>query len=296
MLSRLRTFARLLETAVRHFYHDNCTAAAAALAFYGLFSGFPLLLLAVTVSSLVLDPDAAAHRVQEVLVEFVPIGSSLVERAIAGAVDQGGVATGVSLLALLWSGSRVFGHLTHALDVAWDVAHDYPIKVRFLIEPLLVVFAVAVLTVGIIYPGVASGWWTALTGQPEMPVTPVGDAIGEVWGKGLGFLLILLLFRYLPRRRVRWVDALPGAALATVLFQVVQEGFEAYWRRFGSGYDEVYGPLASLAVLLLWAYLSSGVLLLGAQFSAAYAELVRGRPPRPEQTRLVDKVEQAAGG
>ncbi len=238
-----------------------------------MFSGFPLLLLSVILSTLVLDPGQAAGRVQEVLTEYVPAGSDLVERGISGAVQAGGATLGVSVLALLWSGTRVFAHLTRALNDAWGVEHNYAIRTRILLEPLMVGLTVALIAAGILYDHLATRLWARLTGSPALPESGIWDLLGEGAIKLLGLLIVLAMYRYLPRRRVGWHDALPGAVLAVVLFQLVQEGFELYVQRYDERYSEVYGPLSSIAVVLLWAYVSAAIFLFGAEFSAAYRNL-----------------------
>lgn len=217
---------------MRGYFYDHCTAASASLAFYGLFSGFPLLLLSVTVAAVVLDADRAADRVQEVLRAWVPISSGLVEAGVRGAVDAGGGVFGFSIIALLWSGTRVFAQVTRALNEAWDVPHNYTLRYRLVIEPFLVMVTVALIALSLLYKPVLNQVWDSLTGKPTPPEGPVWSFAGEVWVKVLGFLIVLLLYRYLPRRRVSWRDAVPGALLTSVFFQVSQEAFERYIERY----------------------------------------------------------------
>lgn len=290
MRRKVWNFLRLFEMAVRGFFYDHCTSASASLAFYGLFSGFPLLLLSVTVAAAVLDADQAADRVQEVLHAWVPVSSALVESGVRGAVQAGGGVFGFSIIALLWSGTRIFAQLTRALNEAWDVPHNYSLRYRLLIEPLLVVLTVALITASLLYEPIRQEAWQSLTGQSALPTGAVWTFIGELWVKGLGFLILLLLYRYVPRRRVSWRDALPGALLASVLFQISQEAFEWYLERYDERYTRVFGPLSSVAVLLLWAYISAAIVLLGTEYSAAHCNLREGRDARGEDALIVDKV------
>lgn len=281
---------RLFEMAMRGYFYDHCTAASASLAFYGLFSGFPLLLLSVTVAAVVLDADRAADRVQEVLRAWVPISSGLVEAGVRGAVDAGGGVFGFSIIALLWSGTRVFAQVTRALNEAWDVPHNYTLRYRLVIEPFLVMVTVALIALSLLYKPVLNQVWDSLTGKPTPPEGPVWSFAGEVWVKGLGFLIVLLLYRYLPRRRVSWRDAVPGALLTSVFFQVSQEAFERYIERYDERYTRVFGPLSSIVVLLLWAYISAAIFLLGAEYAAAHCNLREGRDARGEDAPVVDKL------
>jgi membrane protein len=292
MAGRLRSFARLFEVAVRNFYADNCPGAAASLAFYGIFSGFPLLLLAVIVSTLVLEPERAARRVQEVLAEYVPVGSGLIERAIEGAVSRGGAAVGFSVVALLWSGSRVFGAAARAINTAWK-AENYSVKTRFALEPLLVALGVLVLSIAILYEPLAADAWSAVAGgTSRLPEGAAWTLAGQAWRKAVALLLVLMLYRYLPRRQVRWREALLGAVLATLLFQLSEELFRAYVTSFDERYSQVYGPLSSVAVMLIWAYITAAIFLLGAEFSAAFRKREERRTEHEQEARMVRKLEE----
>lgn len=294
MLARVRAYARLLEMAVRSFYHNRGPASAASLAFYGLFSGFPLLLLSVITSAAVLDPRQAADRVQAVIAEYVPIYSGFVEDNIQSAVGAGGAAAGLSALALLWSGTRVFDSVTSAINDAWEVRHNYSIRVRVLIQPLLVALAVLLIASGLAYPVLGGRVWSSWTGSPGLPDTALSEIAGDIWGKVAGFLVVLLLYRFLPRTQVRWRDALPGAVVATVLFQLSEEVFEFYVSEFRERYTQVYGNLSDVAVLLLWAYITAAIFLMGAHFCAAYRNRDEGRAVRAEDAPVAEKLEEAS--
>ncbi len=94
--------------------------------------------------------------------------------------------------------------------------------------------------------------------------------------------VVLRPYRHLPRRSVRWRDALPGELLAAVLFQASQEAYLSSTRSFGDRYAAMCGPPHDIAVLLLWAYISAAIVLLGVQFGAAYADRRSGRMRREE--------------
>jgi len=93
------------------------------------------------------------------------------------------------------------------------------------------------------------------------------------------------LYRYAPSRhnaQWRWVS--PGSLLATSLWVIGSIGFSQYIARFGN-YNETYGSLGAVIVLLMWLWLSAFILLLGAQINAesehqTAKDTTRG-PPRP---------------
>src|SRR5262249_16271443 len=79
---------------------------------------------------------------------------------------------------------------------------------------------------------------------------------------------LMLLYRFVPARRVRWGDAIVGALVGTVLLEAVKHGFTFYLRQF-STFQLVYGALAVIPVFLIWLYLCWAVVLFGAEIVAA---------------------------
>jgi membrane protein len=94
----------------------------------------------------------------------------------------------------------------------------------------------------------------------------------------LTFLAFLLLYKVIPNTTVEWQEALPGAVLATCLFEIAKNIFVWYSTTYMK-YEFVYGSVGTVIGLLLWAYVSGIVLLLGAELSSEFAKSRRGRSP-----------------
>jgi len=92
---------------------------------------------------------------------------------------------------------------------------------------------------------------------------------------GLDLILFLLIYRYVPNCKTYWRYIWPGALVAAVLFEVAKGLFIWYLDNLAS-YRQVYGPLTSVMILLLWTYLSSLILILGAEISSEYGRMRRG--------------------
>jgi membrane protein len=87
--------------------------------------------------------------------------------------------------------------------------------------------------------------------------------------------MFLLIYRFLPSANASFSDLWPGALLATLLSEVLKNGFAFYVAHFNN-YNLVYGSLAAVMLFLLWTYLASSILLLGAEFTVQYGRLRRG--------------------
>jgi membrane protein len=82
----------------------------------------------------------------------------------------------------------------------------------------------------------------------------------------------LFIYRFVPNRKTYWRHVWLGAVIAAILFEVAKSLFVWYLARF-TNYNQVYGSLASVIILLLWLYLSSLVLILGAEIGSEYQRL-----------------------
>jgi membrane protein len=93
----------------------------------------------------------------------------------------------------------------------------------------------------------------------------------------ISFGIFLLIYRFVPKRQTHLRHIWLGAAIAAILFEASKILFVWYLGQFAT-YTLVYGPLASAIALLLWIYISSLILIFGAEISSEYQKLSR-RPP-----------------
>ena len=92
---------------------------------------------------------------------------------------------------------------------------------------------------------------------------------------GITFLIFLMVYRFVPNTKTYWRYVWPGALVAAVLFEVAKSLFVWYLDNLAI-YNQVYGSLTSVIVLLLWIYVSSLILILGAELSSEYGRLRMG--------------------
>src|SRR6266550_9114459 len=131
----IRLLGNAFIQALRDSFADNVTQWAAAIAYYSFLSLFPLLLAAVSLSAYFVSPDWAVGKAILLLGEFVPEGSLAVQHIIHGAVHDAYPFAGIaSLLILLVLGSRAFGALSRALNIAYEGEQTDSLSRRIVIE------------------------------------------------------------------------------------------------------------------------------------------------------------------
>lgn len=258
------------------FMIDNGPHWAAAIAFYTLLSVFPLLIGAIAVAAQVVDADWATQQISTHLGDFVPEGEGAVEEIVAAAMAAGGGTGAVSIVLLLWSGSWVFGALTTALNMAYDVDEDYPFWKRVLFR-LAMLFTVGLFMLTAVLSGPVLGFVVGrIPGEPALVLQVAVVGVPLILMIGAFFLVYWLV----PRRKVAWAPALTGALLATVAFVISREGFVAYLGYSGDEFDVIYGSLAIAVILVFWAWIVGIIVLFGAEITShLQALLVDGLTP-----------------
>jgi membrane protein len=263
---RPRRVVELVLRAVDDFFEDELFVWAAAVAFYGVLSMFPLLLASMALAMQLSDPDWAIAQLNELLAEVLPMSAEFVEDTVYGAYEARGSVGLISVAALLWTGSRVFNALTRALNIAYDVPERWTFLHRLGIQLLMTVTLGAVLVLAMV------SHWAATFVHRVLDVIPADRqlmlaVLRETVTLGLLLLATFLIYRFVPRRRQSWKSALAGAVLATAGFRILRPIFVYYVEQFAE-YELVYGSVATVVLVLLWSWLMSIVLLFGGEIAA----------------------------
>jgi hypothetical protein len=114
-----RSFYEILAQAVRSFNEVDAAEGAASMAFFAIFSLFPVLLLLVAVGSFVLQSQEAQHKVFELVKRGFPVSQELIERNVRRVLELRGTVGIVGRISLLWSASALFSTLAYHLNRAW---------------------------------------------------------------------------------------------------------------------------------------------------------------------------------
>ena len=275
----------LFRRTAQEFAADRCTQLAAAVAYYVLFSIFPLAILLVSISGLLLTDDRLRADVVDEIFLALPLSEGEGRDNLESAVD--GIATGFSLiglvaiLGLVWSATMMMGAIRQALNQVWGVPHRYPLLKGKLLD-LTLVFSVGVLISASISATVLLQVARNLSDGLSDALGPLGVGAGGAV-EVLAILVPLLisfgtfaaLYKYVPRVRTHFRHVWPGALLAAVLFELLKNGFAIYLRFFGD-YDAIYGSLGAVVIFLFFVYLSAVAMLIGAEMAAEWPRVSHG--------------------
>jgi len=273
------TFSEFLKELARVWEEDELTTVAGALSFFGFLSIFPFLLFLVALASLVITPTDAEQLIDQLRAVTPPAVADLLADRIKSLAQSGspGLLT-IGALGALWAASGAVGTLVTLLNRAYDVKESRAFwKVKGLTLVVTVIAAILLI--------IATAFVVAAPAVVNAFGDDVATALGYL-GYPIGFLFVIgvlvLLYLVLPdvKQKVRFI--LPGAVLAAFLWLVVSFGFSLYVRHFGN-YEATYGALGGIIVFLVWSYLSSLTVLVGAEVNAILEHSSREGKARGER-------------
>ena len=266
---------RLLVRTVQEMSDDDATHMAAGVAYYAAFSLFPLMIGLIAIFNLLPTSDDREAQFIGFVAGYLPGSDGL----LASDIRVSGTLGLISILGLLWSGSAMFGAVARVVNRAWDVQKDPPLFVR---KPRQLSMA---LLVGLMFlTSLTAAAFVRSAGDYARADLPASDFLvseaSRFFLQGTSFALtlatFLMIYKLMPNTRTRWRYVWPGAVLAAVLFEAAKGAFLTYVDRFAN-FQDVYGSMADALVLLLWLYVSSLILILGAELSSEYGRLREGR-------------------
>jgi len=284
---RFRRAGLIVWHATWHLIDDGALTFAGHIAFMTLFSMFPFLIFLTTLAGVL----GQTEQVQE----FIALGLTLlpdeVRDAIRPAIEEvassrrTGLMT-VSILASLWAVSSGIEALREALNAAYGVEDARPIWFTRLQSLLFtIVFSISILivmTVWVVGPVI----WSYVEPHLNVPWRWgwMYEALRFVIAIGLLYLVVALLYRWLPSRHLPRREILPGAAITVVLWLVLARLFSFYLQNLGR-FSFTYGSLGGIVLTLMFFYLSALIFIYGAEINSARrrAEAARLRAEREQE-------------
>ena len=250
---RRRTWLYVVYVWRRLFHEDRGGGMAAILTIHTLLSTIPSIGIALMIVGR-MDPEAGFAFFHDMFSSLVPEAGRAREMAqsalqLANNVNVSNLGAwgfGAALLVAF----ALFSTLEATFNRIWRVLRQRSLLVKFTMFYALATLGPAVVLFSLAQPYIA------------------GVAGTLSWPALLTALGLVLLNRFMPNMRVRWVPALVGGLFSALMLELGKLGFGYYATRFAlSAYEGVYGPLAIFPILLVWFYLSWMVILVGAEIT-----------------------------
>ena len=291
----------LFKKSVSDFMADDCMDSAAALSYYTIFSLPAILVLLMLLVSSVMDVNDVRGGLESQIQNLMGPRAGEQVRTIIEKAEQkpsgGLLPTILGIAGLVFGATGAFGQLQKTLNRTWDVEPDpnqggikaFLSKRVFSLGIILVV--AFMLLVSLVISAALSGMGDRLGAfLPSGLSEPVLQALNLVISLTAITLLFGAMFKVLPDAKISWRSVWVGAVFTAVLFVLGKFVIGLYLGKSNPG--QAYGAAGSLAVLLLWIYYSSLIVLFGAEFTETWAQDRRGETIEPEPGAIRVKREK----
>ena len=274
---------------VKKFGDDRAGRLAALIAYYGFFSLFPLLLVAVTVVGYALG-DRSAEEIKSSALGQIPVVGDRIGAQV-GPLQGSVIALVIGVATALWAGLGCMQAAQDAMNEVWAVPRlEQP---SFLVKRVRSAGVLAVIGVSLLAGGTVSQLLSLLPG-----LGGGGRLVAVVASVVVNTAVYVLAFQILAAGGQRWRSLVPGAVVAGIGYTALQLGGQWYVRRAISGAEDTYGAFAVVIGLLGWLYLLAQVSLFAAEVNVVHANQLWPRSLRADQLTTADEeiVRAAARG
>jgi len=257
---------------LREMGQDDATHLAAGVAYYAIFSVIPLLLGLLAIMGLVLNSPDLQRQFLDFVTANMPGSSGFVSNNVGQIVKWRGTLGIGAIIGLLWSGRAVFAGMSRAINRAWGIRQDRPFYIALPRQMAMTIILGSLMLLSTLSSSVIQLLNNEIFGASRQePLVDLGLSYIALYGvpSTITLFTFLLIYRFIPNRKMRWSYTWPGALIAATLFESAKILFFWYLEAFAV-YDQIYGSLASVMAFLFWAYWSSLILILGAEICSEY--------------------------
>jgi membrane protein len=225
----------------------------------------------IAILAFFLPQATVKEQIFQFFASYLPGSVDLIQENITRVISARGPLGIVGIAGLIWTGSQVFGGVNRVINQAWGIRQFRPFwfgKPRDI--------AMALSTGLLFFIAISSTTFDSIIPAVELPVV---GALSGLLSRFVSFLVALaafsMLYKFLPNTRTYWGRIWPGALFAAVIFEVARSLFIFFVTNF-TNWSLVYGQIGSVIAFLIWVYVSTYILIVGAEFCAEFDRMRRG--------------------
>jgi len=263
----------MLGHSLHQFHENDLFTSAAAMSYFGLMALFPALLLLLAISNKL----AAGSQMLSTAVDVYPGSSRFLRETIEAFSNIGFGAVVTCVILVFWAGSWVFAVVERALNRIWGAVSRTFWRGRALTIGMVgavgLILALSVLvTSGLVALQEIARRFSPRQVERYALLSSAGSAFWQIVFAAGSYLITVVVFvfiyKFMPRANVTLRDTLPGAFLAGLLWELAKYIFASSLQYFH--YDQIYGSVGAVVAVLTWSYVSSLILLFGAQLTKVF--------------------------
>jgi len=257
------------------FDQDDGAVVSRSMAYYALFSLFPLLLVLLSVLNPLAILGVSEDLIFELMESYMPIILDLIADNLEQIAATQSTINILALVGVIWSATGVFTAMYRAVNRAWN----NPKSKLFWKEKLFglaVVFAIGLLLLAttffsVLISVVQSRGLAFLNWQPwaEPQSARLWVWFSQLLPPVISVIAFITLYRIIPHNPVRWRDVWLGGLITGIVWEGARRIYTWYLANVAA-YNLIYGSVGAIIGFLLWSYLSAMILLIGAEFTAQH--------------------------
>ena len=261
----MKVFIKLFCRSIIDFFRDGGMMLAASISYFSMMAVLPFCLFLIAIFTYFLGHDEAFFNFFNAkLLNFFPKAAQQIARELRDALSYRGIGT-FTFIAYGLMSYQLYSSLESAINVVFKVKD----KRSFISHLLISLFLITLLIIFFLLSFGASSTISVLnTFKNDIPGLQIhvitSFIIKYIVPFILAFVTISTLYIILPKRRIRWRNALAGALFATVFHEGAKHIFTFYVVKVVK-LGTVYGPLSAFIIVLLWGFYSSCIFLIGAE-------------------------------
>ena len=279
------------------FIDDNVLKYSASLAYYTVFSLAPMLIIIISICGALFGREAIQGQIYGEIKDLVGSSAALqIQENIKNIhlTKSSPVATIFSAIVLIIGGTGIFGEIQDSLNKIWGLKVKTKKTWWKLILNRLLSFSL-IISLGFVF--IVSLVLNALIAIIGDRLNNLLSGVGKIFipiidnvlSFGITTLLFAIIFKVLPDAKIKWKDVSIGAVITAILFTLGKLGIGLYLGK--SNMATIYGAAGSVIIIMLWAYYSSVILYLGAEFTKVYAN-EHGTKIQPSEYSVWVKIEE----
>jgi len=263
--------AKCIKRIYHRFREDEVPALAAQLAYYLILAFFPFIIFLIT---LVGYSPISSDQVLNSFSQILPLEAySIIQKTISEVVNiKNRGLLSLSFISTLWAASNGVGAIIHGINRAYDEKESRPFwKVKGIALVFTLILSVGILFafIMLVFGGVIERKLVSLLGFPAF-FKFLWNVLRYVFMLTFLFIVFSALYLYVPNRKLKMKEVLPGAAFSAIGWFTASMAFAFYIDNF-TRFSVIYGSIGGVMVLLIWLYISAVIILIGGELNAALA-------------------------
>ena len=283
MKKKVITLYNYLSQVIHSFIADNVLKYSASLAYYTIFSLIPMLVIIIAIFGNLFGKESIEGQLYNQLKNLIGSNASLQIQESIKAIHLSGQSTGAAIISgiiLLVGATGIFGEIQDSLNKIWGLRVKakkvwWKLILDRLVSFSLIISLGFIMLVSLSINAIALAIGQRISNLVSTNFTHTIPYIENTLSFIISIFLFALIFKVLPDAKIKWKDVGVGAFITSILFSAGKIAIGYYLGQ--SNVANIYGAGSSIMIILVWAYYSSMILYLGAEFTKVYAATFGGK-------------------